>query len=130
MGRIILFDGVCNLCTSSVQFILKRDPSGHFKFASLQGETGQYLLKKFGLSPDINSIVFIENEKIHFESTAALKISRELSGAWKLLNVLFIIPRPIRDLLYKTIAKNRYKWFGKNETCMLPRPEWKSRFLD
>ncbi|WHY88761.1 thiol-disulfide oxidoreductase DCC family protein [Neobacillus novalis] len=130
MERIILFDGVCNLCNSSVQFILKRDPNSTFKFASLQGETGQALLKKYGLNTDSNSFVFIENEKIHLKSTAALRVCRKLTGAWRLLAALLIIPGFIRDPFYGIIAKNRYRWFGKKDSCMLPKPEWKNRFLD
>ncbi|MCH6265500.1 MULTISPECIES: thiol-disulfide oxidoreductase DCC family protein [Neobacillus] len=130
MERIILYDGVCNLCNKSVQFIIKRDSSGQFKFASQQGVAGQNLLKKFTLPPKMNSFVLIENEKIYLESTAVLKVCKDLSGAWRLLAVLFVIPLPIRDRLYKTIASNRYKWFGKTESCMLPKPEWKNRFLD
>ncbi|MFJ5716844.1 thiol-disulfide oxidoreductase DCC family protein [Neobacillus sp. NPDC093127] len=130
MVRIILFDGVCNLCNSSVQFIIKRDPTGTFKFASLQGETGQALLKKYGLNTDSDSFVFIENEKIHVKSTAALRVCRKLTGAWRLLAVFLIIPAFIRDPLYGIIAKNRYRWFGKKDSCMLPKPEWKNRFLD
>ncbi|WP_066304966.1 thiol-disulfide oxidoreductase DCC family protein [Bacillus sp. FJAT-29814] len=130
MERIILFDGVCNLCNSSVQFILKRDRKGQFGFASLQGEVGQKLIHKFGLNPDINSFVLIENEKVYLESTAALKVCKGLTGAWKLFAAFLIIPRPIRDVVYRMIANNRYKWFGKKESCMLPLPEWKNRFLD
>jgi predicted DCC family thiol-disulfide oxidoreductase YuxK len=130
MVRIILFDGVCNLCNSSVQFILKRDPNGTFKFASLQGETGQALLKKYGLNTDSNSFVFIENDKIHLKSTAALRVCRKLTGAWRLLAAFLIIPGFIRDHFYGIIAKNRYRWFGKKDSCMLPKPEWKNRFLD
>lgn len=130
MERIILFDGVCNLCNSSVQFILKRDRKGQFGFASLQGEVGQKLIHKFGLNPDINSFVLIENEKVYLESTAALKVCKGLTGGWKLFTAFLIIPRPIRDVVYKIIANNRYKWFGKKESCMLPLPEWKNRFLD
>ncbi|ETI66453.1 thiol-disulfide oxidoreductase DCC family protein [Neobacillus vireti] len=130
MERIILFDGVCNLCNSSVQFILKRDPNGTFKFASLQGEAGQSLLKKYGLNTNINSFVLIENGEIYLKSTAALRICRKLTWAWRLVAVFLFIPRFIRDLFYELIAKNRYRWFGKKDSCMLPKPEWKSRFLD
>lgn len=130
MNRIILFDGVCNLCNSSVQFILKRDPEGMFHFASLQGEVGQKLVQKFGLRHDLNSFILIENEEIYLESTAALKVCKGLTGPWKLLAAFIVVPRPVRDMVYKTIAKNRYKWFGKKESCLLPLPQWKDRFLD
>jgi len=128
--RIILFDGVCNLCNSSVQFILKRDPVGKFKFASFQGETGQRLLKKHGISTDINSIVLIEHEKVFIKSNAAIRVGRQLTGAWKMASAFNIIPRFIRDFLYDIVANNRYKWFGKTESCILPSPKWKNRFLE
>ncbi|MED4206472.1 thiol-disulfide oxidoreductase DCC family protein [Neobacillus mesonae] len=130
MQRIILFDGVCNFCNSSVQFIIKRDPKGHFKFASLQGEIGQQLLNQHGLNSKMDSFVLIEDDNIFFESTAALRVCRKLKGGWKLLSGLFIVPSPLRNSIYKIIAKNRYKWFGKKDSCMLPRPEWRNRFLD
>lgn len=130
MERIILFDGVCNLCNSSVQFILKRDPAGKFKFAPLQGETGQRLLKKHGISTDINSIVLIEHEKVFIKSNAAIRVGRQLTGAWKMASAFNIIPRFIRDFLYDIVANNRYKWFGKTESCILPSPKWKNRFLE
>ncbi|AZU62052.1 thiol-disulfide oxidoreductase DCC family protein [Neobacillus mesonae] len=130
MQRIILFDGVCNFCNSSVQFIIKRDPKGHFKFASLQGEIGQQLLNQHGLNSKMDSFVLIEDDNIFFESTAVLRVCRKLKGGWKLLAGLFIVPSPLRNSIYKIIAKNRYKWFGKKDSCMLPRPEWRNRFLD
>lgn len=130
MDQIILFDGICNLCNSSVQFILKKDQSGKFKFASLQGEKGQNLLIKHGLNTDINSFVLIENGKSYTKSSAALRVCKHLNGTCKIALVFFILPRFIRDYLYDIVAKNRYKWFGKQESCMLPLPEWKNRFLD
>jgi predicted DCC family thiol-disulfide oxidoreductase YuxK len=130
VDRIILFDGVCNLCSRSVQFIIKRDSLGHFKFASLQGEIGQSLLKKHGLNNDLTSFILIENEKVYLKSSAALRVSSKLDGAWGMLSILRILPPFLRDLLYDIVAKNRYKWFGKEESCMLPLPEWKERFLD
>ena len=130
MERIILFDGVCNLCNQSVQFILKRDHSGTFKFASLQGDYGQSLIKKFGLPSDMDSFVLIEGNKAFLKSTAALRVCLHLDRLWKLLGVLLLIPPFIRDSFYQIVAKNRYKWFGKRESCMLPSPQWKNRFLD
>jgi predicted DCC family thiol-disulfide oxidoreductase YuxK len=130
MEPVILFDGVCNLCNHSVQFILKRDPEGYYKFASLQGETGQKLLKQYGFSSELNSFVLIENDKVYVKSGAALHVCRNLIGAWKLLTILRIIPPFIRDFFYDIVANNRYKWFGKKESCMLPSAEWKKRFLD
>ncbi|GHH99150.1 thiol-disulfide oxidoreductase DCC family protein [Neobacillus kokaensis] len=125
-----MFDGVCNLCNSSVQFVIKRDPTGHFKFASLQGEAGQKLLSKYGLNSNMNSFILVEDNNIYLESTAALRVCRKLNGGWKVLSVLLIIPSPLRNYFYKIIANNRYKWFGKKDSCMLPLPEWKNRFFD
>lgn len=130
MRRIILFDGVCNFCDSSVQFIIKRDPKRNYKFAPLQGDTGKKLLKEFGLSENLDSIVYIEGNQYYKKSAAALKICKNLKGAWRLFVVLKIIPIPIRDLFYDIIAKNRYKWFGKKDSCMIPSPEIRSRFLE
>jgi len=128
---IILFDGVCNLCNGSVQFVLKRDKAAFFKFASLQSDTGQDLLKRFDLpTDDYNSFVLIEQRSVFTKSTAALRVARKLDGWWRFLYVFMVIPRPVRDAVYGFIARNRYRMFGKRETCMIPQPEWKSRFLD
>jgi predicted DCC family thiol-disulfide oxidoreductase YuxK len=113
-----------------VQFIIKRDCQGNFKFASLQGKIGQTLLKQHGISNDHTSFILIDNEKIYFKSSAALSVSSKLDGPWRLLAIFRIVPPFIRNILYTIVAKNRYKWFGKQESCMLPHPEWKDRFLD
>lgn len=130
MDRIILFDGICNLCNNSVQFIIKRDNIGFFKFTSLQSETGQALLKKYGLNKDLNSFVLLENGKAYVKSSAALRVCSKLGSAWPILSILRFLPPFSRDFLYDIVAKNRYKWFGKKESCMLPLPEWKERFLE
>lgn len=130
MNNIILFDGLCNFCDSSVQFIIKRDPKGHFKFASLQSGTGKQFMKQLGLKDDLTSIVLIEDGKFYVRSTAVLRICRKLSGLWKLLIIFTFIPTPIRDYFYRIIALNRYKWFGQKETCSIPSPEIRARFLD
>ncbi|NWQ42702.1 thiol-disulfide oxidoreductase DCC family protein [Bacillus sp. EB106-08-02-XG196] len=130
MESIILFDGVCNFCNSGVQFIIKRDSNFHFKFASLQSETGQMLLNKYGISNKIDSMIVIENEKVYIKSSAALRISKYLDGNWKYLTIFKFLPTFFRDFLYDILAKNRYKWFGKMDTCMLPALEMKKRFLD
>jgi predicted DCC family thiol-disulfide oxidoreductase YuxK len=130
MENIILFDGVCNLCNSSVQFIIKRDPMGHFNFASLQSEIGQKLVEQYGIPKGIESIIYIENNKVFIKSSAALRISRKLNGYWRYLTILSILPSSFRDFFYDVIAKNRYKWFGKKESCLLPTKETKKRFLD
>lgn len=128
---VILFDGVCNLCSGAVQFVIKRDPKGYFKFASLQSDYGQYQLKRLGLDSRLfQSIVLITGDKFYERSDAALNVSRNLSGAWPLTYGFKIFPRFIRDAVYNLIARNRYKLFGKKEACWIPTPELKSRFLD
>jgi len=128
MSAIILFDGVCNFCNGSVNFIIERDKNFFFKFAPLQSKIGKNFIEKFDLSA-IDSIILVENKKAFTHSTAALKIARSLGGIWKLFYVFIIIPRPIRDFFYKLFAKYRYILFGKQEACMMPTPEVRSRFL-
>ncbi len=129
MHPVVLFDGECNFCDSSVQFIINRDPKGIFQFASLQSETGEELTRKHHMAQDVDSMVLIEDGKVYYKSAAALRISRHLKGAWKLLYALMAVPRPLRDLGYDFIARNRYKWFGKKDSCMLPPPHIRKRFL-
>ena len=127
---IVLFDGVCNLCSTSVQFILQRDPTGKFRFASLQSDLAQRLLTERGLDPKaLDSVVVIDGDRLYRESDAALRIARDMKGAWKALAVFRVIPRPVRDWAYRLIARNRYRWFGKKESCWLPTPELRGRFL-
>lgn len=128
---IVLFDGVCNLCNASVQFVIARDPKGKFKFASLQSATGINFLKEFNLSTDqLHSIILITQNKIYDRSSAALRIAKSLSGLWPMLYIFIIIPPFIRNFVYDWIARNRYKWFGRQNECMIPTPELKSRFID
>ncbi|CAN5747452.1 thiol-disulfide oxidoreductase DCC family protein [soil metagenome] len=130
-SSIILFDGVCNLCAWSVRFIIERDAAKRFQFASLQSGTGQHLLTKHGISRDrMDSVVLIKDGQAYTESTAALRVARQLSGLWPCLSIGIILPRFIRDPFYRFIAKNRYRWFGKMESCLMPSPELKSRFID
>ena len=127
---IILFDGVCNFCDSSVQFVLLRDKKAYFSFASLQSDFGQKKLKEHNLpTEEFNSFILIENGKLYQKSTAALRVSRKLKGAWKLLYSFIIVPPFIRNAVYDIISKNRYKWFGQKDECMIPKPEWRERFL-
>ena len=129
--KVLLFDGVCNLCAGSVQFILKRDKKGKIHFASLQSKYGQDTLKKFHLPQDeFDSLILLDGDKIYRKSTAALKVARELSGLWSLLYVFMIIPPFLRNGIYSWLAKNRYRFFGKKESCMLPTPEIKERFVE
>src|SRR5262249_11131123 len=118
---IILFDGVCNLCNSSVDFIIRRDRRARFRFASLQSAPARLLLREFGLDDsDPKSIVLIENGRAYCRSTAALRIARRLCGPWPLFYVLIVIPPALRDWIYDLMARNRYRWFGRRETCRVP----------
>ena len=128
---IILFDGVCNLCNSSVQHVIRHDPKEIFKFASLQGEAGKQLLKQYDLSVnDMNSFVLIQDNTAYTRSTAALFVAKRLTGISKLLYGFIIVPPFIRNAVYDMIARKRYKWFGKKETCMIPAASLQSRFLN
>lgn len=130
MSAIVLFDGECNFCDSSVQFIIKRDSKGYFNFASLQSDVGQKLLIEYDVPADMDSFMLLEDGKAYFKSSAALRICKHLYGGWKLLYALLILPVPIRNAFYDFIARNRYKWFGKKDDhCMLPSPDVRRRFL-
>jgi predicted DCC family thiol-disulfide oxidoreductase YuxK len=129
LTKIILFDGVCQFCDRSVQFIIKRDKKGHFKFASLQSDLAKQLLSQYNVAKDVDSLVLLDGNNYYIKSTAALRICKNLSGFWKLGYLLLVIPRPFRDFVYQLIAKNRYNWFGKKEACTIPSPEMRKRFL-
>jgi len=130
-GPVLLFDGVCNLCAGSVQFVLKRNKKENIRFSSLQSEFGQKKLHESKLPEDYTeSLVLIENGEAYVKSDAALRLAKHLDGMWKLSSVLLIIPKFIRNPVYDWVAKNRYKWFGKKEVCWIPEPKWKARFLD
>lgn len=127
---VLLFDGVCNLCNGAVQWVLRRDRSNVFRFAALQSETGRSLLQRFGLSADnFDTVVLVEGDRIFTRSDAALEVARRLGGGWPALLIFKVVPRFIRDGIYNWVARNRYRWFGRREACMLPRPEWKAKFL-
>lgn len=129
--RIILFDGVCNLCNALVRFVAARDPAGCFRFAPLQSERARSLLRGRGLEPEsLPTIVLIEGARISTRSTAALRIVRHLRGLWPLLYGLILLPPPLRDWLYDWIARHRYRWFGRTEACQTPSPELARRFLE
>lgn len=126
---ILLFDGDCTLCNGSVQFVINRDPKAKIKFASLQSEKAQEILKSLNAqNPKVDSIIFIEMQKVLVKSTAALSIVKHLAFPWPMLYSLMIIPKFIRDFFYDIIARNRYKWFGKTNSCMLEEGN-KNRFL-
>ncbi len=129
---IILFDGVCNLCSASVQFIIKQDKYAQYKFASLQSEFAKNLLAAFGVkvAEVPQSILLVRGARLYSESSAALHIAQKLDGGYKLLPVFLIVPQCIRDFVYRWIARNRYKWFGKKDACMVATKALKDRFLD
>ncbi|MGE0637170.1 MAG: thiol-disulfide oxidoreductase DCC family protein [Bacteroidia bacterium] len=128
---IILFDGVCNLCNASVQFIIKHDKKGVFRFASLQSEFGKSIVNKFNLADkNIDSVMLFENNTVQLKSEAALRIAKRMGGIYSILFAFIIIPRFIRDSIYDYIARNRYRWFGKQESCMIPTPELKKLFIE
>ncbi len=127
---IILFDGVCNLCNGFVQFVIRHDQKSYFKFAALQSEAGHAVLQQVQFTNyAFDTVVLVENGKYYTRSTAALRILRHLSGGWSLAYVAIILPAFLRDLIYAGLARNRYRWFGKQESCLLPTPELKLRFL-
>ncbi len=128
--KFILFDGVCNLCNGAINFIIERDTKNVFQFAALQSEAGEALTTKFGIDTQkVDSIILIDNGTYYAKSTAALRVSKYLSGAYPLLYGFMIIPKFVRDWVYDYIAKNRYKLFGKKESCMIPTKELKAKFL-
>ena len=129
-NNILLFDGVCNLCNSSVKFVIKHDKKKTIRFASLQSKKGEELLQSHQVYQNsLNSFVYLRNNVMLLKSTAALYLAKDLAGLWKLFFAFIIIPRPIRDYVYSIIANNRYRWFGKSESCMIPSADFKDRFL-
>ncbi|WP_235528534.1 thiol-disulfide oxidoreductase DCC family protein [Pedobacter sp. Leaf194] len=131
MEPVIFFDGICNLCNASVQFAIKRDSKKVLRFTALQGVFAQSVLPEYNLDlTKINSILLLDENRIYTKSSAALRVAKKLDGLWPLLYSLIIIPKFIRDWLYDIVAKNRYKWWGKQEVCWVPTPELKSRFYD
>jgi len=127
---VVLFDGVCNLCNGAVQFIIKRDPEGRLKFSSLQSTYAQNRLATLQFTqPELSSILVVRDNKVLMKGDAILEIARHLAWPWRSLKVFKIIPRPIRDYIYTFIAAHRYRWFGKQDQCMIPSPELKARFL-
>ncbi len=133
MGRtdcVILFDGVCNLCNGSVQFIIARDPAAQFRFAPLDSPAARRLIGESGVSSPLpDSMVLVEQGRLYTRSDAALRITRRLRFPWPLLYAVVILPRRLRNALYDLIARNRYRWFGKRDACMVPTPELRARFL-
>ncbi len=130
MQKIIFFDGICNLCNRTVQFVIKHDPNEKFLFASFHSDSGRNVAAMFGIDIDkADSFVLISEGKKYFKSTAALMVISELSGPIKILSLFKLLPEPLRNRLYDWVARNRYKWFGKKERCMIPTKKQQKRFL-
>lgn len=127
---VILFDGVCNFCNGTVNFLIRQDKKKKLRFAALQSEAGQRMLEEHHLpAHDFDSFILVENSKVYKSSTAALRVAMHLRWYWKWAQIFWILPAFIRNALYNVIARNRYKWFGRKEACMIPTPEVKERFL-
>jgi predicted DCC family thiol-disulfide oxidoreductase YuxK len=133
-STIILFDGVCNLCSGVVRFVIARDPHAHFRFAALQSDAARRACAEVGATPpaavDPDTIIVIADGRALERSDAALAIAARLPFPWPMFGVFRILPRALRDWLYRLVAKNRYRWFGKSDTCMMPTPELRARFLE
>ena len=128
---VILFDGECNLCSAWVRFIIKRDPAGRLRFASLQSPAAEILLRRHCILPGaMGTIVLVDGDRCFTRSDALIEITRELSAPWPLFTILKLVPRFLRDACYDLLARNRYRWFGKLASCMVPTAEIRSRFLD
>lgn len=129
--RIVFFDGVCNLCNGFVQFIIERDPRARFRFGTLQSDEARSILEGSAIDPrDLDTVIYRRKGRLLTRSSAALNVFRDLSGAWPLLYAFIIVPPYLRDAIYRWVAKNRYRWFGKRDSCMIPTPDLRSRFLD
>ena len=128
-GPVLLFDGVCNLCSGTVQFVIERDSIAKVSFASLQSDFATAVMHTHSIPTGyLDSIILLEGDRISYKSTAALRLTKYLDGLWPLLRILLIIPNPVRNLIYDVVARNRYKWFGKKESCWVPTPELRARF--
>ena len=130
-GPVVLFDGVCNFCNRSVNFILDHDARKRFRFAALQSDAGQAVLRHFGLrTDDFDTAVLVERGRAYTKSSAALRIARSLGGRWSLLALLLALPPLLRDAAYDLLARNRYRWFGRTDSCRVPTPQIRDRFLE
>jgi predicted DCC family thiol-disulfide oxidoreductase YuxK len=129
-SHVVIFDGVCNLCDASVNFIIRHDAAGTFRFVAAQTPLGEALQRRHGIDPDaLESVVLLRDGKLFTESDAAAEIARELDGPWRTLSLIRFVPKPLRDRVYRFIARNRYRWFGRQDVCLLPTPELRGRFL-
>jgi predicted DCC family thiol-disulfide oxidoreductase YuxK len=128
---ILLFDGECTFCDGTVNWVIDRDPGARFRFAPLQSSAGQALCTKHGINVDVtDSLVVISDERALVYSSAAIEVARHLRWPWRALTMFWLIPRPIRNLMYRAFAQHRYRWFGRLEECRVPTPELRSRFLE
>lgn len=128
---VVLFDGECNLCDGSVRFIIAHDPAGVFRFAATQSPSGTALLTDHGIDPaTLDGVVVVDGAQVFTGADAALRVARSLTGWWRLLGVLRVVPRWLRDALYAMVARNRYRWFGRRSLCLVPTPALRARFLD
>lgn len=129
---VVLFDGVCNFCNNSINFIIRHDKRDYFRYAPLQSPLGQKMLGEHGLDKkEITSVILFENGKLYTKTSAALRIAKKLNAGWPLFFYLFIwIPPFIRNVVYDIIARNRYRWWGKKDSCMIPSPDVRKKFLD
>ena len=127
---IVLFDGVCNFCNATINWVIRNDKRGYFRLAPLQSEAGERLQAEYGFDPrQHETFILIENGKPYDRSTAALRMVRKLGGLYPLAYAFIVVPRPVRDLVYTWIARRRYRWFGRRDECMIPSPEVRERFL-
>jgi predicted DCC family thiol-disulfide oxidoreductase YuxK len=132
VSAILLFDGVCNLCSASVRFVIAHDRRNHFRFASLQSGAGIEVMRAHGIAipdGDPSTMILVEGDRVYDRSSAAIRIARSLGFPWSLAVIGFVVPRFVRDAIYGVIARNRYRWFGKKDVCMVPTPELRARFL-
>ncbi|MFA7555159.1 MAG: DCC1-like thiol-disulfide oxidoreductase family protein [Spongiibacteraceae bacterium] len=128
---IVIFDGVCNFCNGAVNFIIKRDPEGLFAFTPMQSELAKELMLRYAINNvSVDTIVLIKNDQCFVFSSAALEIAKDLTGYWYMFNVFKVIPSFVRDLIYKLFARNRYRLFGRQDTCIVPNEDVRSRFID
>ena len=131
MDEVVIFDGVCNLCSHTVTFILEHESAPVLRFAPVQSSAGSRLMREFGLDPsDVKTFVLVEGGKPYVKSEAAIRIARYFRGPWKALGAIKVLPRPLRDWAYDVVARNRYRWFGRVDTCMAPTPELRARFVE
>ena len=128
--NLILFDGVCNLCSALVQFVIRHDRAANFRFTAIQSQVGKEIFQSHGLDPaDLWTFVFISDGRMFLRSDAAIEVVSRFGSAWKVFRIFRFVPRMVRDWIYSIVARNRYRWFGRKEVCMIPTPEMKERFL-